>query len=583
MMHRHRLLAADRAWAIFPINTSNWSHVSSVLPNPLSDVWDAIPDAMAAGDAVLADQLRTQLQSLARYDMARVSELQLEALRAIVADTSIPDRGHQLRLAVMHHHLRSPTLREELKLLADISNLEQVRTFLYSSDIEVVVHGHKHEHAMYFDHIYADGNEVAHRALVVSGATFEVRREQDAMRLIIVDGLPHVPMVTIQPLSLPRAGASWQAGPSIERRLWAQKSNIGGPVTIVPSTPVMIEGSDIDEVYVRACAAASSDAKRNTLIVHLELPDDDGSKLPLPADYPLPDTMSSDARDEWLRDLVNWWQRDRSLLEHRIPYIHGARLRRYGGKIDQIKRIIELLRIKESTRAVAVLVDPFRDFTPTATNEEFASFCLVEFRRRTRSDGVIVVDAIAFYRAQEFARWWPVNIAELRFLQREIGEALAFRPGRITTIAADARTIARSPTQVAMPIIDRLLDQAPEKIHLLADALVHRSVRNERQKAALADWREALGELRDAANAAYNTDGISIAIEGLRALAAYIEVGSFVGDTGAATIVVKLRELADQNEGYDRTKRELEDFKRWSRTALQRVTELEELTEERIK
>ena len=444
---------------------------------------DAIPDAMAKGDAGRASQLRDQLQSLARYDMARVSERQLETLRAIVADTPASSRGRQLRIAAMHHHLRSPTLREEVKPFADMSNLEQVRAFLRDSGMDVVVHGHKHEQATYFDHIYADEGEEACRTLVVSGATFDVGREKEAMRLLTVEGLPHTPQISIEPLPLPRAGAAWQPGPPAVRRLWVQKSKTGGPVTIVPSTPITIEGSDIDEVYVRACAVANSDASRGTLIVHLDLLDD-GSKLPLPVDYPLPEALRDDERDEWLHDLVNWWQRDRSQLDHRIPYIHGSRLRRYGGKIDQIKRIIDLLKTKESTRAVAVLVDPFRDFNPAPAKEEFASFCLVEFRRRNVAGGAIVVDAIAFYRTQEFARWWPVNIAELRLLQREIGEACGFKLGRITTVAADARTIARSPTQVAMPLIDRLLDQAPERLHLIADALARKSVRSERQKAA---------------------------------------------------------------------------------------------------
>lgn len=581
-MDRHRLLAADRRWAIFPINTSNWSHVSSILPKPLGDVWDAIPDTMAPGDPEGASRLRAQLQSLARYDMARVSERQLEALRAIISDTAAPDRGRQLRVAVMHHHLRSPSFREELKPFSDMSNLEQVRAFLRGSDMGVVVHGHKHEHATYFDHIYVDDGEEAYRTMVVSGATFDTGREKEAMRLLDVEGLPHTPQVTIRPLPLSRAGVPWQPGPPTVRRLWVQKSRTGDPVAVVPSAPVTIEGSDIDEVYVRACAAASSDAARGTLIVHLDLPDDGGSRLPLPADYPLPDALGDDQRVEWLRDLVDWWQRDRSQLEHRIPYIHGARLRRYGGKIDQIKRIIDLLKTKESTRAVAVLVDPFRDFNPPPAKEEFASFCLVEFRRRARSDGNTVVDAIAFYRAQEFARWWPVNIAELRLLQTEIGVACGFRPGRITTVAADARTIARSPTQVAMPIIDRLLDQAPAKLHLLADALARGIVRSDRQRAAVADLREALGELRSAANAVYSNDGISVAIEGLRALADYLSVGADAADADAATIVVKLRDLADHNEGYERSKREPDDFKRWSRGTLQRLTEFEALTAGRI-
>ncbi|KIU27043.1 hypothetical protein SR39_31025 [Methylobacterium radiotolerans] len=181
---RHRLVAADRSWAVFPINTSNWSHVSSVLPEPLQTYWNAIPETLAPGDATVAAQLRSQLQALARYDMARVSERQLEALRAIIASTPQPDRGRQLRIAVMHHHLRSPSLREELKPFADMSNLEQVRAFLRGSGIGVVVHGHKHEHAAYFDHIYAGDADDMHRVLVLSGATFDVGRETDAVRLI---------------------------------------------------------------------------------------------------------------------------------------------------------------------------------------------------------------------------------------------------------------------------------------------------------------------------------------------------------------------------------------------------------------
>ena len=149
-------------------------------PSLCGAFWDGIPDTLAAGDTAVAAQLRSQLQALARYDMARVSEQQLEALRTIVASTPRPGRGRQLRIAVMHHHLRSPSLREELKPFADMSNLEQVRAWLRGSGVGIVVHGHKHEHAAYFDHIYAGDADDMHRVLVLSGATFEVGRESDA-------------------------------------------------------------------------------------------------------------------------------------------------------------------------------------------------------------------------------------------------------------------------------------------------------------------------------------------------------------------------------------------------------------------
>lgn len=247
-------------------------------------------------------------------------------------------------------------------------------------------------------------------------------------------------------------------------RLWESARTEGGPA--------IIQGSDLDEVYASACEVAGSDCEHGTLVVHLDLPTSRDGRLPLPRDYPLPEVMNDEQRQKWLAELVAWWQLDRSSLEHRMPFVHGARLRRYRGKIDQIARIKKLLKKKASTRAVAVLIDPFRDFTTDGEHEEFASFCLVEFKRRDAGLPKPEIDAITFYRAQEFARLWPVNIAELRHLQLEICDELACSPGRITTITADARTHSRSPTQVAMPIIDRWLDQAPEKIHALANALV---------------------------------------------------------------------------------------------------------------
>lgn len=186
-------------------------------------------------------------------------------------------------------------------------------------------------------------------------------------------------------------------------------------------------------------------------------------------------------------------------------------------------------------------------------------------RARDRPNGTAFVDAIAFYRAQEFARWWPINIAELRFLQREICGSLNLRPGRITTIAGDARTISLSPTQVAMPIIDRWIDQAPERLHLFADAIVHRSVRSEAQHLTVRDWRRALLELR-ATTQEFNQDGIPVPIEGLKMLAAYIDVAAESDDEDAKLFSRRLRELANANESFEHTKRELADFSRWSPT-----------------
>lgn len=87
-----------------------------------------------------------------------------------------------------------------------------------------------------------------------------------------------------------------------------------------------------------------------------------------------------------------------------------------------------------------------------------------------------------------------------------------------------------------------------------------------------------LGKLRSAASAVYSTDGISVAIEELRALANYHSVSADAADAEAGIIVVKLRDLADHNESYKSSRLEPEDFHRWSRGTLQRLAVFEMLT-----
>lgn len=465
-------------------------------------------------------------------------------------------------------------MREELKAFADPSNLEQIRSFLRDQGIAVVIHGHKHEHAAQFEHIYDEIGDRDHRALVISGATFEPGRESDAARLITIKGMPNSPAVTIEQLSVPRSGVESRDLPPIIRRIWSTHA--------VPGAPVVIQGSDLDEVYDRVCEAAAHDAANGMLIVHLDLPTSANDDLPLPSNYPLPEAMDETERQRWLRELVAWWQLDRSGLEHRMPFVHGSRLRRYGGKINQVERIIKLLRTQASTRALAVLIDPFRDFTADGAGEEFASFCLVEFKRRALGSAQHAVDVVAFYRAQEFARWWPINIAEIRHLQWEICTTLSFIPGRITTIAADARTHSRSPTQVAMPIIDRWLDQAPERIYLLANAFVNGAVRDGAQRDAVRGWERSLMDLEATAKD-FNADGLPIAIEGLKVLASYLDVVDEGREPILLNIVRVLRRLARDNEIFeDRRPRTRADFDRWAPSALEAVLELRALTQERL-
>src|SRR5438309_3376336 len=114
-----------------------------------------------------------------------------------------------------------------------------------------------------------------------------------------------------------------------------------------------------------------------------------------------------------------------------------------------------------------------------------------------------------------------------------------------------------------MPIVDRWLDQAPERLHLLANALVSRVVRAGLQTECVRDWGQTLDDLGLAARE-YNDDGMPIAIEGLDTLASYLEVVADEADPGVGLLARSLRELVSLNSTYDRSEQKLADFERWS-------------------
>jgi hypothetical protein len=102
--------------------------------------------------------------------------------------------------------------------------------------------------------------------------------------------------------------------------------------------------------------------------------------------------------------------------------------------------------------------------------------------------------------------------------------------------------ISRSPTQVAMPIVDRWLDQAPERLHLLADALVHQQINGQAQAGAVREWRRSLAELRTATEG-FDSDGIPVAIEGLLTFAAHVDATALEGDKELASLARNLGDL----------------------------------------
>lgn len=531
---KHILLGPESEWAVIAVNSSNWSHVSA-LPATLASKWADIPRALAPADAALREILTKELDSLSRYDMARVSPDQLKAVRHMVQHLPQPTRGKQLRVMALHHHLRSPTLSEEVKPFADISNLEQVRTFIAEQCIRIVLHGHKHVARVHSDYIESTPGSQPHQVLMVAGSSFSASDHGDSMRLLNLSGLPWVPNLDIEPVALPRPGLGAAPAPPTSVRLWS-------PTDSVEHAPTTIQGTNFDEVYARVVLAAHEEAKDRTLMVQLDLSDFAAIKR-LPEGYPTKlETM--DERTIWLADLVSWWQLPQSQLQERVPYIHGARLHNYASNLNQIERVRTLLADKQTTRAIALLVDPAIDFKEAPSSKpDFASFCLVQFTRRD-VNGASFVDCVGYYRAQEMVKWWPINVAELLELQTSVGEAFNARPGRITTVTACARSLARSPTHVAMPVIDRWLDQTPEKYFVLASTLLSNDAMTMEARKVMQEWTSALNDLAEAATARAADGGPVVAIEGPKLLAKYLTSGTGPRAAECALLAVDLKEIS---------------------------------------
>lgn len=575
---KYRFLAPDKSWAIYPINSCNWSHTQISLPKSVEEAFDQlslsikqhIPDMAPELIDFLSKEIRTPVEKQLLYDMARVSQEQLAAIKPIMAADSLDHRS-PLRIALLHHHLNAPSMTEEVKPFSDITNLNQLRTYLRQNKIDIVIHGHKHVESINYD--YIQDHSLRHqvdprRILVVSGGTYSGYRDESSMRLIDIAGLPGAPRVEVEQIPLGRLGFDLPKGEIFTGRLWRTNGHVAGG-------PVVIHGTDINDVYARAVRAASEEANKAMLIVHLDLPlpDSDAAStsggMPFPNSYPDPEkTISVTNSHEiasWAGELVSWWQLPRSSLELRIPYIHGTRLRRFAGQLDQVKRIVSLLNSSGGTsRALAVLIDPVRDFDISGVGEDFASFCLVQFRRRQGTQPGNHLDCTAYYRAQEFKHWWPINVAELRSLQIEVASKVNCTPGRITTIAADARAVTtRSPGQVAVPIIDRWLDQAPSKLMALACQLCGDT--NTSDSNIIKEWHEYLRMQRMSADpAAFNPDGVPVAVDSLELLAAYIEVRSSPSAAEVLKIAGKLKTLARENRNYERSQKDRDQFNDWA-------------------
>lgn len=588
---KHCLVSKEKnnQFIIIPINSCNWSQskleygkkheeFSEILINEFNSTIN-----VTVAQEKFKEVLNQAMQNLLMVDAARISNFQFDALKKIIRKAENEAGEGAIKIALIHHHILPINTREELKIYSDITNLGALRQFLNKQGINILLHGHKHSDAVYVDHIYEEGNLNfdTHEVLVVSGGTIK-EDTKDTFRIIELENLPYAPLCKISKVLLETSEDKFDKQSHVKKiaskSLWKLKN---------PREPVTVSGKNINEVYERACQLFDEDTEKNeklrkldrTLICYIEFDEANEPDISPPERYPRHpgegknDHQLTEELTHWFKDTVDWWQLEHSRTEKRIPYIHGTRLYRFGGTKNQVDRIVKLLKHNNSTsKAIAVLLDPIRDFNddPVKNSERFASFCFVQFKVHNG-----YLECIAYYRAQEFCKWWPVNVAELRKLQLKIGKKLKIKAGGITTITGDARIEDNvSPTQVAVPLIDQWLDNYPGKIAAMAHAIL---CSNSDKSVYLAEWNRCFNDILTATKD-YTDEGIPIAIEGLSHLELLLKEFADKKNHDHNKLIEEVSRLFNANKQFHKNQKDEDSFMTWSAQVNTHVKAISELT-----
>jgi 3',5'-cyclic AMP phosphodiesterase CpdA len=459
--HPHVIAGSD--FVIVPVNSSHFCWGTEPLPAELVERLLAVAET----DADLAEAVK----DLRRYDIPRVSNAQMRALRSYLEENGLgPAEGNWIRFGVLHHQLLPVSAREEYKSFEGLTNLGAVREFLVGLGTQVILHGHKHEAALFWDYL-PDGQSLdpPDRTLI-SAAPAQFRAGLPVARIVEFDAVESAPEVRIEEL----VAAERIAG-QIARQHRARALLWDSPAKAATATARVIKGETSSDVYARVqsvFAGIRGDAPLRYLICEIATPE--GADVP-PRDY----AVDSDEAEveRWMRDLVEWWQHKEPQLSHGVTFNHGERI--YTRWDDQVEKAAELLSASIpgdplTTRASILLLDPTTEASPKS--REFPSFVSIQLQL-VPVGTTWRLDCTGFFRKQEMRYWWPINVAELAAIQAAVAEAITIEEqghplkGMLRTITAHAIVEDRLPA-VAVPAIDRALDQRPEDLWRMANSLI---------------------------------------------------------------------------------------------------------------
>lgn len=500
--HSPVLLAEDGTYAIVALNSSNNCGVTVSDGGLVADIED-IEGRASDGPA---ERVLAAYRRASRFDVARIGDAQREfASGALSAAIQSLDRA-PVRIAVMHHQLLPISLDEEVKPFESLVNLAQVRDWLALNQIGLVLHGHKHVAHAYEDWYVplgtAPGATQPRNILVSAVGTVGLGQSPSncLARLVRTDP-ERAESGRVEVVDIPGA----QPGIPIDLNLLSRQtfSTLG-----TRSDSMVVRGRTSQQVHEQLLDLVEEVGNlAEPLICHVDSPD--GADR-MPDSYRnLPDVPVD---TEWFGELVALWQRSPRLST--MPFNHGERIFAMHG-IDQLHAAIRALENKEtSSRAIITLFDHRTDKTDGAS--EFPAFCVVQF--------VITANelrVVAYFRKQEMRYWWPINLAELSQLQAAATAELntsrgnsPVKPGSITTITA-MPTAGSTVPRVAIPSVDRWVDDAPERLLRMAVVILDPSIASADE--GVGDWGALAEECRPKTGRA--ADGDPVPMAGLQRLA----------------------------------------------------------------
>jgi 3',5'-cyclic AMP phosphodiesterase CpdA len=499
-------------------------------------------------------RLNEEIERLRIADVARLSPAQLGAIGALLRDpgrqTARPfSQGGPIRIAALHHQLLPVSVAEEVKPYETITNLGDVRDFLHSNQIDIVLHGHKHVSHLYWDHCYDYGADEAGfqeagagRPVLVCSAGSIGSVGTEVCKLIEVDThLPHVHLVRVTRVPAMSAGRPL----STNLRTDSVRLRRSQPVT-ADSTPTLLTGESVTDVYHQLTEKFDDETvqRLRNVICYVARGD---TALALPQTYPEVKGYAGDQRAIWFNEIVDWWQRDISNLRS-LRFTHGERIFRFAETIDQLANAVAALKADLGTgRAVIALFDPRVDAIERK-EVKFPAFCYLQF---VVSDTRQALDCVAFFRSQEMRFWWPINMAEIARLQRHVIQQLeedhvSLVPGAIVTQTAIAYPGKNYP-KVIIPMLDRIWQDDRNRLWSMAYALFHYETVDREER--LKDWQLLFEDWLPGDQV--SPGGVPVPVEGLEALRDAVKFFSDKhGSTPGRRVTRILSLMLDANNDY---------------------------------